>query len=169
MEKDEANSERERLETFLAQSESVVLGERKARQFLTDENFTMQLTIKEFDKKKVRMAIENASLKERLRKKASLKLAVNTISDPKQRVSQFLHTALEEIVMNSFKEALKLAYADNIDKSPKLSFLSLDSALVGRVMGKINRMKQEIRAAEDEPMPPRFFLSMPLLLKSNLT
>lgn len=162
-EKDEATSKLERLRASLVQSESTILEERKARQLLADENLVMQITIKEYDEKKTRMGVKNAILKEKLeRNKASLKLAVATISDARRRVSQFLDTTLDEIMTNSFEEAPMPAYADNIDKCLELSFPLLDFALVNKVMGKINLMKQGIEAAEKRRLTlPRFSFEVP--------
>lgn len=110
----------------------------------------MQLTLKDSNKEKARIAAKNISLKEKFRKnRALLKLAADTISDAKQRVSQFLNTTFGEIVPNSYKEALMLAYADSIEQCLELSFSSLDSALVDRVMGKIDQIKQGIEAAAE--------------------
>lgn len=114
--KDEATSELERLRPSVAHQNNAILEERKARQLLADENFAMQLTLKDSNKEKARIAAKNISLKEKFRKnRALLKLAADTISDAKQRVSQFLNTTFGEIVPNSYKEALMLAYADSIE------------------------------------------------------
>ena len=52
-----------------------------------------------------------------------------------------------------------LAYVDNFKKCPDLSFPSLDSALVDRVMGKINQMKQGVEAAAEEEIDASKILS----------
>lgn len=86
-------------------------------------------------------------------------MSINVISDAKKRVSQFLDTSLEDIIINSFENAMMLAYVDNIDKCPDMSFPSLDLVVVNRVMDKVKRMEQEVEVAEREEINASKILS----------
>lgn len=92
-------------------------------------------------------------------KRDSLSRAIKTISEAKEKVSQILSTSLYDIIVNSYDDALMLAYFDNIEKCLDLNFPSLDPILVKRFMAKIKEMEQRIEVLNKEEIDAARLLS----------
>jgi len=57
-------------------------------------------------------------------------------------MSYLIYSSLNEINVNSYKDSLILAYADNIKKFPHLSFPSLKPGLLKKFISKFKDMER---------------------------